>query len=158
VGQREAHCLAGYHVEVRSSGRSVDPEFGWAGKQQPVGAPPGGQAAGDGFENRVDQAVLGAWSIADFDLHLPVRAGEMAQQYPGGPRTQVMTPLVAADRHRVGQHRGTGRGHKGGLQHHGLVHVDAAGLEVAGWPDREVPATSIEDAGEHGRRVEPGET
>src|SRR5215469_4879466 len=48
-----------------------------------------------------------ARGVADLHLHLPVRADQPAQQHPRGLCAQVMAPLVAANRHRVGQHRGS---------------------------------------------------
>ena len=99
----------------------------------------------------------GTRGVTDLDVHLPGRAGQSAQQHPRGPGAQVVAALVAADRHRVGQHRGAGRGPEGRLQRHGLVQVGPAGLELARGPDREVPAGRVEDAGEDGGRVEPGE-
>src|SRR6266700_2268246 len=99
---------------------AVDPEAGPRGEQQPAGAAAGGQAPRDGFENRVDQSVLGARRIAGLDVHLPVRAGQAAQQYPRGPGSKVMAAVVAADGHGVSQDAGAGCRPVGGFQRHGL--------------------------------------
>jgi len=156
VLERERHRLAGGQMQAGVRGGPVHQETVRRGQQQPARAAPGGQPAGHLFQDRVDQPVFGPRGVADLDVHLPVRTGQRAQQHAGGFRAQVVSPLVAADRHRVGQHRGARRRPEGRLQHHGLVHVAAAGLELAGRPDREVPAGRVEDAGEHGGRVEPG--
>jgi hypothetical protein len=156
--EREANRLAGNDVEARGSGRPVHPEVGRCGKQEPVGSTTRCYAARDHLENRVDQAVFRTRSIGNLDLQLPVGTGEAAQQYPRRPGTQVVAAVIAANRHGVSQHRGACRGPERGLQRHRLVHVGAAGLKVVGWPDRKVPAIGIEDAGEHGWRVETRET
>ena len=130
--QREADRLPGLDVQRRGNGSPIDPEAARSGQQQPVGSAPGGQAAGDRFENRLDQAVFGPGSVADLDFQLPVGAGQAAHQYPRRPGTQVVAAVVTANRHGVGQHCGAGRRPERGFQHHRLVHVGAAGLEVAG--------------------------
>jgi len=157
MGQRETDRLADCHVQARGGGRPLDREIGGCGQQEPVGAAAGGQAPGDRFENGVDQAVFGPRGIGDLDVQLAVSAGEAAQQDPRRPGTKVVAAVVAADRQGVGQHRGTGRGSERGFQRHGLVHIGAGDLEVPSWADREVPTGGVQDAGEHGRRVEPGE-
>ena len=102
--------------------------------------------------------VFRTWSIGDLDLQLAVGAGEAAQQYPQRPGPQIVAAVVAADHHGVGQHRGAGLRPERGFQGHGPVHVCAADLAVANRPDREVPATRVRDASQHGRRVETGAT
>ena len=138
-------------MQARGGGGPVDLETGGRGKQEPAGAAPGGQASGDRLQDRVDQAVFGARRIADLDVDLPVGALQPAQQDSRRPGAQVVAAVVAAHGHGVGQHRGPGLRPERGLQHHGLVDVRAAGLEVAGRPDREVAAVGVEQAGEHRR-------
>jgi hypothetical protein len=61
----------------------------------------------------------------------------------------MVAAVVAAHGQGVGQHRGPGLRPERGFQHHGLVQVRAAGLEVAGRPDRETPAGRVEQVAEH---------
>ena len=158
VLQREAHSLAGHQVQACGGGGPVDPEVGRPGQQEPACAAPRGQAAGYRLQNRVNEAVFGTRGIGDIDVDLAVRALQAAQQDPGRPGAQIVAAVVAAHRQGVGQHRDAGLRPERGVQHHRLVRVRPAGLEVAGRPDREMPATGIQDAAEHGGRVEPRET
>ena len=103
--RREADRLASSDVQAGSSGGPCRPGSR-RGKQQPVGSAPGGQAAGDGFENRVDQAVFGTRSVADLELRsAPSVQARRRSNAPRRPGTQVVAAVVAADRHGVGQHR-----------------------------------------------------
>ena len=122
-----------------------------------AGPAPGGEPAGDRNQDGLDEAVLRPGCVADLRLDLAAGAGEPAQQHARGVGTQVVAALVTPDRKGVGEHGGAARGGEGGLQDHRLVHVPAAGLELACGPDRETPAVGVEQAAEHRRPVEAGE-
>ena len=104
--EREHGGLPGGQPDPGGRGGVIHVEADRRGQEQPVGAAPGGEPAGDGNQDGVDEPVLRPGRVADLRLDLAASAGQRAQQRTRGVCTQVVAALVAADREGVGEYRG----------------------------------------------------
>jgi hypothetical protein len=157
VAEREDSGLACGQADVGRRRVAAQVKRERCAQHQPVSAAPGSNPPRDRYQDRVDEAVLRAGRVADLRFDFTAVAGQLAEQHARRFRTQVVAALVAADREGVGEHGGAARRGEGRFQHHRLVHISAAGLELACRPDHESPTGRVKQAAEHRRPVEARE-
>ncbi len=105
----------------------------------------------------MDQAELRPRRVFHLELHLSHRARHPAQEGPGGPGAQVVAVLVGVQGHRLGQGGHAAFGPDGRLQGHRVLEVSAGDLGRGWRGDGPMAGILVEQPGEHGGPVEPGQ-
>ena len=155
--QRKVHPLPGPQGLASPSPAGLDGQLIRRRQHQPLRASPRRDAAVDLAEQRDDEAVLRAGTVADLDLHLAGRALDAAHQQVGGTDAEAVAAVVRAERHRVGENERARSGGERGLQDERPVEVAAGALPLGARLDLPVPRVLAEEAAEHRRAVEARE-
>ena len=102
--------------------------------------------------------VAGPGCEVQLDVEFTVDAGERAQQEVGGREADIVAAFTLAEREHVDQDPAPARALERGLEHQRAGAVAAGDVDDVARSKAPVAGPIVEKAGEHRRRVEPGET
>ena len=130
VVQPEREPFAGRYAEAADHRSRAGRQACWRGQDRDVGAAAPFDAPADRAQERRDKPVLGSGHVLQLQLDPAGEALYLSQQQAGGTAAERMTPVARTEGQGVDDRdRAGGRG-EGRLQHHRLVEIATADLEV----------------------------